>query len=190
MFLISFVALSAAQLNLVDFNPEQLAVFDQLFHGEKISLKLRNQPASDLTVHVRTENRFRISGPCSLKFTPQNFDKAQEIILSANAPIPATGRTNITIVFESCDQSINGRTQVYQIVHRAQETRKCSVTGDPHYRTWDGRAFSTQDSGLFSVIQSDRITVQAEFYKCHTKAHVRGVVSLYGYICLLVYQHG
>ncbi|ORZ40510.1 hypothetical protein BCR44DRAFT_360187 [Catenaria anguillulae PL171] len=108
--------------------------------GEKLSVSLNEKPTDDVVVYLEAPNtRF---DKCSLAFTPDNFDKPQELtVVSLPFADAAPGARNIPIKFtaftEDCADKHHNVSIELPTTRTPEGSGQCQVTGDPHFKAFD-----------------------------------------------------
>lgn len=170
--LLSIVTLSGAQsaADYFTLDPPNLTVND-FNAGAEIKLALKNKPdAPKCSVYVEAPSLS--FDKCALDYSPENYNVAQALKI---VPIPfqtaAQEAREIPLNLKVwCPGSpAHNQTVAYTVKRGALAAGQCIVSGDPHYKTFDqdiARTYHYQGAGIFYLVRSPSLTVQAIQSKC------------------------
>ncbi|KAJ3115562.1 hypothetical protein HDU96_000443 [Phlyctochytrium bullatum] len=153
-------ALATAQ-KLV-FSTPTLTLDDAAF-GASLSLSLSEPPADTATVYLEAPGLQLTT--CAIKFTRDDWRTPKPVHVLAGGSAKSTSFTIGAQVFApgSGVHLVKGEVKV---TRRAREAATCYSSGDPHYKTFDGKYYSQQDAGQFYLLRTPTFIVQADQQAC------------------------
>lgn len=144
--------------------PEKEFKFGDAEASHIVEFSLKSRPSHPVGMFVASPSLK--SDKCMLKFTPDNWNKKQQLILSP-APFlsPAEKQRALTldIALSSRDPKFHRQTLEYPFIRSNEHGGVCTAAGDPHFRTFNGRAFDYQGQGVFYLVKSKYLTVMGSF---------------------------
>ena len=166
--ILALVSVVLAQNNLVTFDRDCVVTSDVMFHSEPVGVRLNKQPKGNVTVYLASAGTSIRSNKCALTFTPANWNSSQQLVLNTAAPLVANSNNNVSVILDApSDADLHKKEQFLGVRHELKDRKSCVSAGDPHYSTFDGKAYSSMTEGLLTMVRSDRLTIQALQFKCH-----------------------
>ncbi|KAJ3099207.1 hypothetical protein HDU96_010776, partial [Phlyctochytrium bullatum] len=138
-------SLEPRQSNKIVFDKSALELNDADFGGE-IAVSLSEEPTSGVaTVYLEAPG---------LQLTPLLAPLHQKRL----APTPTLFSPN---------SGVHNAKASVAVTRVARSAATCYSTGDPHYKTFDGRYFSAQDTGVFYLVRAPTFAVQVNQQPCN-----------------------
>ncbi|KAJ3068161.1 hypothetical protein HDU98_008681 [Podochytrium sp. JEL0797] len=176
----SFVVLTPALIN-----------YDASKPGQTFTVQLGSAPANGEVKVSLNAHGFRFDQN-QVTFTTANWNQPQQVVLVANAALIDAGTSAVKLVYAidaPCLPNFHQCSSNNFINHNSGKILTCSVTGDPHMKTFDGSEISYQGVGGFYYVKSKYLEVQGYQYPCSRGSSVAcvGAVSVrYGDSVLMI----
>ncbi|KAJ3110588.1 hypothetical protein HDU96_006464 [Phlyctochytrium bullatum] len=162
-FAASLLAASAlAQSPKVVFDKTSLEI-DDAKGGAEISVSLAEAPSSVATVYLEAPG-LQLSA-CKLSFDRDNYKTPKKIRVIGGGSDKATSFTLNAQIF-SPNSGINLAKGSVSIKRKPIPAANCFSTGDPHYKTFDGKYYSAQGEGAYYLVRSQGLAILADQKTC------------------------
>jgi hypothetical protein len=151
--------------SLVSINPPQLDLVDGKV--AKFSIKLNRKPTAPVQVYL--EGRGVEFSTCQLEIDENSFDKPIDVVLNGVPVFEKRDSSTIPIkirIYEGEKES----NQDYKIVRKPLPGGTCTSVGDPHYKTFDGKALDFMGNGCYQFFTSQDFEVQTTATPCFNAA--------------------
>ncbi|KAJ3208703.1 hypothetical protein HDU67_006594 [Dinochytrium kinnereticum] len=162
----SYVPTCGSKTPFAVFDPPVLQINDETF-DVPFSVKLAKKPEGDVTVFLDGKGlSFERS---TIVFTPANWNMPQKLHLMATPEFYEDQKSADVQILATVDapcEAYAGCKQVYGGKRYKFPGGTCSISGDPHYNTFNGLKVTHMGKGVYSVIDSDYLSIQAYQYPC------------------------
>ncbi|KAI8852176.1 hypothetical protein BC829DRAFT_487671 [Chytridium lagenaria] len=143
------------------FDKKDLTIEDSTL-GAELSVRLSEPPSDVATVYLEVPG-LQITN-CALKFNKDNWKNPQKYSLNAQVFSPNSG--------------VHLAKKSIEVTRRALPPARCQSSGDPHYRTFDGKYYSAQGRGVYYLVKSPSLIVQADQMACGKRASCNKAVAI------------
>ncbi|KAJ3116966.1 hypothetical protein HDU96_008256 [Phlyctochytrium bullatum] len=157
-------SLEPRQSTKIVFDKSALELHDADFGGE-IAVSLSEEPTSGVATVYLEAPGLQLTR-CSLRFTKNDWRQPQRVRLLAGGSDKTTKYTLNAQVFSPNSGVHNAKASV-AVTRVARSAATCYSTGDPHYKTFDGRYYSAQDTGVFYLVRAPTFAVQVNQQPCN-----------------------
>ncbi|KAJ3100423.1 hypothetical protein HDU96_010326 [Phlyctochytrium bullatum] len=146
--------------------------------GVEVGVRLATAPSSAATVYFELPG-LKLSS-CSLKFTRDNWRSVQKFKVIPGANIESSSYT-LRAKVVSPRSAYDGYEGKVAVTRKSRPSSRCAASGDPHYRTFDGKYYSYQGEGVFWLVNSPHLGIQADQMRCGKGVTcIRAVAIQYG----------
>lgn len=169
----------------VEFSTNRLTITDKIREfvgGPSFEVWLNRAPTKDVTVHF--DSPYLSLSVCFITFTPQNWNQRRSIQITPAPYYPGQFTDQ-----DRADQFVTAKLDTgcaqankMTVAFRTRAGAICSVWGDPHFRTFDGKDYVFQgvDKYNYWLIKSPMLEVQirvkySAFGNAATKVYEVGV---------------
>ncbi|KAJ3097742.1 hypothetical protein HDU96_000259 [Phlyctochytrium bullatum] len=151
--------------NFLVFDPPFLHLNDRSF-DVPITVRLAKKPSSK--VHVFLDAVGLLFETSSLTFNPVNWKTPIPLHIMPTAEFYEAKTQDVQIVatVDAACEAYSGCKQTYSIKRYKSIGGTCVVSGDPHYTTFNGLKVDYMGSGVFYLVESDYLAIQAYQYPC------------------------
>ncbi|KAJ3103056.1 hypothetical protein HDU97_010412 [Phlyctochytrium planicorne] len=150
-------------------------VIDDTMMGAEIAVSLASAPSSVATLYLEASG-LKISS-CSLKFTADNYKIPQKVRLIGGGSDKTTAYTLSAQVYAP-NSDVHLAKESVAITRKAYPAAYCYSSGDPHFKTFDGKYYSAQGQGVFYLIKSPSLVVQVDQQPCNTDVTCNRAVAI------------
>ncbi|KAJ3115552.1 hypothetical protein HDU96_000433 [Phlyctochytrium bullatum] len=152
------------QSGKIVFDKTSLEIKDADF-GAEIAVSLSEEPSSGVATVYLEAPGLQLT-KCSLKFTKNDWKQPQTVRLLGGGSDKTTKYTLNAQVFSPNSGVHNAKGSV-DVTRVAYPVGNCYSTGDPHYKTFDGKYYSAQDTGVFYLVKAPTFAVQVNQQPCN-----------------------
>lgn len=144
--------------------PEKEFKFGDTAASQVVEFSLPRKPTAAVGVFVASPAL--TSNKCMLKFTPDNWNVKQKLVVAPSAFLSDAEKARaliLDIALSSRDPSYHRKTHQYPFIRSQDHGGVCTAAGDPHFRTFNGRTFDYQGQGCFYLVKSKYLSVLGSF---------------------------
>ncbi|KAJ3105878.1 hypothetical protein HDU97_007377 [Phlyctochytrium planicorne] len=148
------------------FDPPVLQINDYSF-DVPFSVKLASKPSGEVTVFL--DGKGLSFSDNTITFDPKNWNVPQKLYLMTT-PVFYKDQSSVDVevvaTVDGACESYTGCKQSYHGKRYKFEGGSCVVSGDPHFKLFNGKTVTHMGVGVYHLIDSEYLSVQSYQYPC------------------------
>ncbi|KAJ3219472.1 hypothetical protein HDU67_000884 [Dinochytrium kinnereticum] len=157
------VQLVARNTPAISIEPKTLTI-DDMKAGAEIGIRLLYAPSSAVTVYLEAPG-LQLTA-CSLKFNPSEANILKKVRIVGGGFDTVTSYTLKAALYDPKPTRPMIGEQTAAINRLVTLPANCYSNGDPHYKTFDGKLYNFYGAGVYYLVRTPTLIVQADQQHC------------------------